>query len=197
MNWFLKCFLTFWLSLFIAGCGSGGSTAIGTTVAVTPGITTGTAGSVFANISSVPGVGNVLSSNPMSVTLTSVATSSNNTVPVSPVNINRIAMTLTPLAYSSIPANSTNELSPIISSPQYSNILQGVGGVIPGPGTLKIDGINVLGISDGAILLNAFALSGKTQIQYHYIANLSFYCVEAYTGTQFTVSLPVGVEARL
>jgi hypothetical protein len=133
----------------------------------------------------------------MSITLTSVATSSNNTVPVSPVNINRIAMSLTPLAYSSTPANTTNELSPLISIPQYSNILQGVGGVIPGPGNLKIDGIDLLGISDGAILLNAFAGSGKTNVQYHYIANLLFYCVESNTGTQFTVSLPVGVEVRL
>ncbi|NVN89870.1 MAG: hypothetical protein HXX11_04635 [Desulfuromonadales bacterium] len=196
MNWFLKGILTLGLALFIAGCGSGGTTAIGNTVAVTAGITTGSAGSVFANISTTSTGSSVFTASPISVTLTSVATSTNNTVPTSPVSISRISMSLTPLP-SSNTDNSSNALSPVIPNPAYTNITQGVGGVIPGPGTLKIDGIPILGLSDGAVLLNAFTASKLTNVQYNYIANLLFFCVEANTGKQILVPWSVGVEVSL
>ncbi len=203
MNKFWMGILLLVLALFFAGCGGGGGTAgNANTVSVTAGISNGTAGSVFARFSTVVTggvpVATVFVSNPMSITLTSVALMQNGTVPVSPVNIEKVDTLFTPLPFSSEPANSANTMSPTITYPEYTNNPQGVGGVVPGPGTLKIDGIPILGLSDGVFLQGQFNTMSShfSTVQFHYTATLVFHCVESNSGVKFVVYEPVGVEVN-
>lgn len=182
-------------TIIICACGSNngsGTTASGNTVTVSSGITPNTSGSVFGNISS-----NFFTASPISITLTSVAKNPSSSIPTSPVSVKSINMTLVPLAYASQPPNITGALSPTISVPQYSTIVHGIGGVIPGPGSLKIDGIDLLGVSDGLIMWNHYVATGFATIQYKYTATLHFHCIESNSKAEFTVSNPVGIQVDM
>lgn len=193
MKRLLKGLLTILLLLFVSGCGGGGTSGNGTTVSVTAGISNGTAGSVFAHMSS----NGILISNPMSITLTSVATlPTGSTVPISSVNVVGITTSFTSLPFTSFPANTANAISPTLVNPDFAINPQGLGGVIPGPGSLKIDGIDILGLNDMSFLVYAASKvtpNPYTSIMYHYTATLAFHCVEANTGDTFVVYEPVGV----
>jgi len=183
-------------SIIICACGGNngsGTTASGNTVTVSSGITPNTSGSVFGNISS----NNLFTASPISITLTSVAKNPTSSIPTSPVSVKSINMSLVPLAYASQPANITNALSPTISNPQYATIVHGLGGVIPGPGALKIDGIDLIGLSDGLIMRNHYLSTGLATIQYKYLATLHFHCIESNSGAEFTVSNPVGIQVDI
>ncbi len=183
-------------SVVICACGSNngsGTTASGNTVIVSSGISPSTSGSVFGNISS----NGLFAANPISITLTSVARNPSSSIPTSPVTVKSINMSLVPLAYASQPVNVTNALSPIITNPQYATIVHGLGGVIPGPGSLKIDGIDLIGLSDGSVMRTHFNSSGFVSVQYKYLATLHFNCIESNSGVEFTVSNPVGIQVDL
>jgi hypothetical protein len=173
------------LLFLIAACGSGGTAGNGNTVFLTAGITTGTAGSVFANISSA---------NPMSITLNSNIYSTTSTVPTSDVTIDAITLSFKPLNYSGLDTsgNTVSGLSPTFS-PQYANNPQGIGGRVPAGGTLKIDGIDILGPQDLITLRLDFLNLGLFSVSFNYTANITFHGVEVNTGKGLSVTLPVGV----
>lgn len=181
----LSLFVGIIFLLFIAGCGGSGGDGTGDTVFLTAGITTGTSGSVFANISSV---------NSMSITLTSNAYTTTSTVPRSNVRIDSVTLNYTPLNYTGINSLGTTVvgISPTFT-PQYANNPQGVGGLVPPGGTLKIDGIPFLGSVDLVNLAIAANTLNLEFVEFQYTASITFHCTEVNTGNGLSVTVPIGV----
>jgi hypothetical protein len=177
---------------FLTGCGSGGSAGTGNTVFITAGITTGTSGSVFKNVSSA-------TVNDMSITLTSHAYSAAapSIVPNSDVTIDSITLGFIPQTYTGTDdsGNTVTGMSPTFT-PQYTNNPQGVGGLVPAGGTLRIDGIPIIGPADLVTFSLAKHTLGLLYVEFRYTVNVTFHGVEVNTGKGLSTTIPIGVAIQ-
>jgi len=177
-------FLLTLLALLTAGCGSGGTTANGSTVFITASGPTTASSLVFAHMSS-NGVTYIPQTVAMSVTSTPYSTTGN--VPSSDVTIDKINFTYTP-------TNSTGVLAPTLKSPQITYIQPGYR-VTPNS-TIPISFTLPGGIDFSNIVTDTTNGTPYTGEMYAYQLNITMECTEVNTGTSLvpnTVPITLGV----